>query len=501
MNSPTHSEALATGDEARVFLGECLPSIREDLKRLVTYARQSGYHDNVLWSDPVFRSKVAALQAEYDAVEHTLGRAAESNEAGGNLTLLAGLTASDLRQKVSGLLAEALGPFGLARNVAADDKAASLEAAGADSILSSPLAAPLDSAAAARFRKVIADAAPRMATEGARSGLSQSEQDLLAGNRDNWGRLAEMGWLGQGIPEAAGGHGGALSAMMLVAQRLGATLATAPFTGSVVYPSQALQTLLDPAEAAKVLEPAVAGRIRLAVACHEPPARGGLRWTNTRATPHDQGYALNGCKVAVDGGGAATAYLVSARTGGEVYDPSGHSLFLVPRDTPGLKVHAWRMIDGSDMATVELDDVVVAKEALLGEPGTALASLSAGMDAAIVSNAFAVVGAMETVIADLAPLPCCTDMLVELEQARSAALIGLASLTQADGRHRAHVTSVTKAIVVRSSEHVCQQAARMHQGMDHSGLDRARLFRDYVESLNAPRGTYDFHLSRMAMLM
>ena len=536
MNSHSVSDENALVDEARAFLAKCLPSIQDDMKRLTSFARQADYHADVLWNDPLFRARVAALQAELDALEHTLARATRgSGQADGNLALLAKIAGSQLRQKVSELIAEAIGPFGLARDPAqrggsaADGLPGPIEAPGG-----TPISAFRDTASICNgtddiLRETIAETNPQLS--GAKVNLGLSDEDaklrdsidhfttaeyalpnraaLLAANRDNWDRFAAMGWLGLGIPEEAGGHGGSLTAMMLVAERLGAGLAIEPFVGSVVYPSVALQVSLDMAEAAKLLAPAVAGRTRLAMACNEVPARGGLRWTNARATPDEGGYILNGCKVSSSGGGAASAYLVSARTAGDVYDPFGHSLFLVPRDTPGLTVRAWRMIDGSDMATVELDGVRVPGEALLGEPGAALAALSAGMDTAIVASAFGAVGAMEAALAATAgqshvtgfALHRCADMLVELEQARSAALLGLASLSQPDARRRAYVTSATKAVVVRASGVVCRQAIQLHCDMGTTDDGRIDHFFNFAAAANSLRGSLDFHLSRMSMLM
>jgi alkylation response protein AidB-like acyl-CoA dehydrogenase len=206
----------------------------------------------------------------------------------------------------------------------------------------------------------------------------------------------------------------------------------------------------------------------------------------------------------------ATAYLVSARTSGEVYDPAGHSLFLVPRNAPGLIVRSWRMIDGSDMATIELDGVRVSGEALLGKPGGALFALSAGMDAAIVASAFGVLGAMEAAIADTARSlnddvraggTSYADMLAALEQARSAALLGLASLSQPDGRRRAYVTSATKAVVVRASNHVLGRASHLYGETGARDDGRMEQFWNLAAAANSQRGSLDFHLSRMSMLM
>lgn len=546
MNSPVASDECNSGKPSRDFLAEGVPAIRDDLNRLIEFARQAGYHADVLWNDALFRARTAALQAELDALELTLTRVAQgSGPAIDELAILARIAGLRLQHAVSRLIADALGPFGLAQGPAEDIGSVSdglpgrIEAPGAALIFASTAPAKLSQGIQESLREFLAASIHR----GSRSGsdsippdadarlrdsidrfaaaeyASAQRSTLLATDRDNWGHFAAMGWLGQGIPEDAGGHAGDLSAMMIVAERLGAGRAIEPYTGCIVYPSQVLQTLLDPPEAARLLAPAVAGHARLAMACHEAAARGGLRWTETRASADGGGYTLNGCKVTVDGGGRATAYLVSARTAGEVYDPIGHSLFLVPRETPGLKVRAWRTIDGSDMAAIELDGVRVPGEALLGKPGAALGALSAGMDAAIVSSAFGVLGAMEAAVAGVASFlnddaqvggalreawlqgHIYANMRVALEQARSAALAGLASLSQPDARRRSYVTSATKAVVVRSSNLVGRQLSQLHGQMGTAEDGCIDHFVNYSAVANSQRGSLDFHLSRMSMLM
>ena len=537
MISPTASHDPSQSKEARGFLTAYVPVIKNDLSRLTAFARQAAYHADVLWNDPLFRARTAALQAELDALEHSIARVTQdSDPACDELAMLAGIAGLQMQDEVSELIADAFGPYGLAQSPAegggpaAEGSPGQIEAPGADMISAfSARATPGEAngvalrayVAAIRHRKsgTIADSRPPEADASLRDNINRfaaaeytmlKRAALLAADRDNWDRFSAMEWLGQGIPKEAGGHGGTLSAMMTVAERLGAGLAIEPYTGGIVYPSQVLQTLLDSPEAAKLLAPAVAGQIRLAMACHEAAARGGLRWTETRATPDNGGFVLNGCKVTVDGGGMATEYLVSARTSGEVYDPAGHSLFLVPRNAPGLIVRSWRMIDGSDMATIELDGVRVSGEALLGKPGGALFALSAGMDAAIVASAFGVLGAMEAAIADtarslnddvMAGGTSYADMLAALEQARSAALLGLASLSQPDGRRRAYVTSATKAVVVRASNHVLGRASHLYGETGARDDGRMEQFWNLAAAANSQRGSLDFHLSRMSLLM
>jgi alkylation response protein AidB-like acyl-CoA dehydrogenase len=92
-------------------------------------------------------------------------------------------------------------------------------------------------------------------------------------------------------------------------------------------------------------------------------------------------------------------------------------------------------------------------------------------------------------------------MLAELEQARSAAMLGLASLLQPDARRRAYATSATKAVVARASGVVCSQALRLQGEMGVTEKMRLGHLSSFMAASNSLRGSLDFHLSRMSMFM
>jgi len=95
----------------------------------------------------------------------------------------------------------------------------------------------------------------------------------------------------------------------------------------------------------------------------------------------------------------------------------------------------------------------------------------------------------------------CAEMLVEIEQARSAALRGLASLHQPNGMVRAYATSSAKAVVIRSSRLVCGHALQLHGGLDANAETRVGALVRKASASLALYGSLDFHLGRMASAM
>src|SRR5438874_2296383 len=55
-----------------------------------------------------------------------------------------------------------------------------------------------------------------------------------------WAQFAQMGWLGAGLPEVAGGFGGGPIDTALIAQELGRGLVVEPFVDVAVLAAQAL---------------------------------------------------------------------------------------------------------------------------------------------------------------------------------------------------------------------------------------------------------------------
>ena len=101
---------------------------------------------------------------------------------------------------------------------------------------------------------------------------------------------------------------------------------------------------------------------------------------DTRAEPTvlnggDQGYVINGNKKWQSGANHATHMLVFARTSGKPGSAKGITAFIVPIDTPGVKIESfeWTLNMPTDHATISLKDVKVPSSAVLGPVDNGLA--------------------------------------------------------------------------------------------------------------------------------
>src|SRR5262249_60739147 len=82
-----------------------------------------------------------------------------------------------------------------------------------------------------------------------------------------------------------------------------------------------------------------------------------------------RGWTLRGEKTHVLDGQCAEWCIVSARTSGAPRDAAGVTLFLVPRDAPGLEIERLYRVDARGAALLRLGGVRVGDDAILGAEG------------------------------------------------------------------------------------------------------------------------------------
>ena len=223
-----------------------------------------------------------------------------------------------------------------------------------------------------------------------RRDLAASEAGF---SRALWGKFAELGWLGLGIPEDAGGVGGGPVETAIVMEGLGAGLAVEPYLATVVM-GGALLKRSRAAERSGRLARLAAGELQAAFAFAERQSRYELANVETRAEPDGGGYRLTGAKSVVFNAPAADVIAVSARTGGGPRDRRGLTVFALDAGAPGLDVREYRTMDGMRAGEVALDGVRAGPGDVLGRPGEGLAVVEGAVDAGIVGACAEAVGIM-----------------------------------------------------------------------------------------------------------
>jgi acyl-CoA dehydrogenase len=235
-----------------------------------------------------------------------------------------------------------------------------------------------------QVRKFLADKCPTKVVRRVLDGNETHAEEV-------WKGLVDLGVPGVGIPEEFGGLGLSPLELCVVAEEIGRAAAPVPFDTSVVLATEALKLAGSEAQKKKWLPQLASGEAIGTLAIAEGPQPPRPR--NIRTT--FGGGRLNGKKVPVADGEAATFAVVLANTGGQNSNMGDRAVSLVLVDLKQAPVTAKR-VETIDPARkhAELTFNAAASE-LLGTEGEGWRLLERLYDAAAVYFAFAQVGGAE----------------------------------------------------------------------------------------------------------
>ena len=298
---------------------------------------------------------------------------------------------------------------------------------------------------------------------------------------DTWTGLAEMGVIGALFSESDGGYGGAGFDIAVVFEELGRAGAPDPMLDTAILGGGILAATGSDQQKA-LIEPIIEGTLQLALAHAEPQSRYELSRVDTTVKRDGDAFVLNGHKAVVVNAGAADHLIVSARSDGDQESQAGISLFLVPVNTTGMTLQDYPLVSGGRAAEVQLDNVRVEKDALLGKEGEAFDALELAQARATVAICAEALGLMETIralttnylkmrkqfgqpIGKFQVLQHrMADVLIEIEQARSA-VINLAGHVDGDRDVREKHVSATKNLIGNVGRLVAEESIQMHGGI------------------------------------
>jgi alkylation response protein AidB-like acyl-CoA dehydrogenase len=224
------------------------------------------------------------------------------------------------------------------------------------------------------------------------TALRATRHDPNGFDAEYWLQGAKLGWTSLLVSEADGGgsiSGGGLVDLTLVAFEFGRHASPGPLAPANIVAAALSRWGTDQQKAA-LLPGILSGDLVAAWALAEPRPNDRLGEVVCDARRADNGYRLRGRKEPVEAGGQAHHLLVTARTA------DGLGNFLVPADAPGLTVTPMESLDVTRRyASVDLADVELPDDALLGDPGSAQAHTDYLLQAAIVVQLAEMVGAMD----------------------------------------------------------------------------------------------------------
>jgi alkylation response protein AidB-like acyl-CoA dehydrogenase len=346
----------------------------------------------------------------------------------------------------------------------------------------------------------------------------RDSKDERGYSKELYQQMAELGWTAIPFAEGDGGLGMGLAGAIIVTEAMGRRLAAEPYLPSVLLAGQVLALGGSASQRKTWLEPVISGEQVLALAYEEATSRYDVARVKTRAeAAADGGFRLNGTKQSVLGGALADGYIVSARTSGDEQARQGVSLFYVPAGAPGLKVVRQYRIDSRNAALLELKDVAVPAQALIGERDRGAQLLEDTIDRATAALCGEMLGAMfeafdrtlgylkerkqfGVAIGSFQALKHrAAKLFIELELARSATLLAARALDENLPDAKALV-SVAKARCSDAYVLAANEAVQLHGGIGMTDEHEIGFFIKHARVCELTFGDAAHHRDRYARL-
>ncbi|WP_144637012.1 acyl-CoA dehydrogenase family protein [Bordetella genomosp. 13] len=326
-----------------------------------------------------------------------------------------------------------------------------------------------------------------------------------------WRRFAEQGAIAALFREDAGGLGGGAFDITVVFEALGRGLVAEPFLGTLMAGS----VLAAAGDAHRgMLERMIAGD-EIVVLAHEEAGGYAPDRIATRARADGQGWVLDGVKAAVPCVQAAEHFVVSTTRADA--GKGDTLLFLVPRDAAGLTVRDCATIDGGRVADLEMRGVRVPASSLLEQAGPPV--LEQALGRGILALCAEAVGIMDVireatldylrtrrqfgaVIGQFQALQHrMTELVIEIEQARSAVINAASAVDDDDDRvARERALAAAKSTIGRVGALVAEETVQLHGGIGMTWELPLAHYAKRLVMIDHQLGDEDEHLARYIAL-
>ena len=344
----------------------------------------------------------------------------------------------------------------------------------------------------------------------------RDERDPDGFDRSLWKEMADLGWAGMVVPEAFGGSGFGFTGLGVVLEETGRTLTASPLISTALLGARTLLAAGTATQKETLLPQIVSGERLCALALEEGTHHAPFRIA-TIAEPAGDGFVLNGSKRFVLDGHVADTLVVVARSAEHGDDRDGLTLFLVDPDTPGVSVTRTWMVDSRNAANIDLVDVEVSRDSMLGSRGRGGDVLEEVLDLARIGLAAEMLGsAQEAFERTLEYLKLREQfgvkigsfqalkhraalMFTEVELVKSTVLAALSAVDEGSDEV-ALFASLAKAKAGDACFLISNEAIQMHGGIGMTDEEEIGFFLKRARVAQRTFGDSRFHRNRYARL-
>ncbi len=297
-------------------------------------------------------------------------------------------------------------------------------------------------------------------------------------------KIAEQGYLGAIVPNEYGGAGLDYLTYGLIVEQIGrgdSAMRTVVSVQTSLVCSAILRWGTEE-QKQRYLPKLCSGEWLACFALTEPDTGSDAANQRTRAKRTESGWVINGAKMFISMGNHAKLALVFAQT-----DPEqgyrGLACFLVETDQPGYQaqeIHHKLGLRGSDTASISLDDVEAADDAILGEIGDGFKVAMSALESGRYSVASGCVGICQGCLdasiryskdrqqfgRPIAAFQLVQEMIADMALETDAArmLVWRAAYLKDNGKPNSTETSVAKLFATEAAVRCANAAIQVHGG-------------------------------------
>ncbi len=358
-------------------------------------------------------------------------------------------------------------------------------------------------------QNMLRDSAARfLANECPSEKVKELEESAEGYSAELWAQVAELGWLGVAFPEAYGGFDGAFMDLIVIQEEIGKALFPSPFFSTVVECGSVILDGGSEEQKAELLGAIAEGSLIVSLAQYEEDGsylEGGIAM---KAAPSDGGYTLSGTKYFVRDANIAHKLIVAA-----VVEGQGPTLFLVDAKGSGVTVTKMPTIALDNTCLVELADVAVSKEDIIGPVGGAWPILEKTQAKAAIALAAEMLGGCKVCIAMTLAYAkereqygrviggnqviqhYLANMLLAHDTANSY-LYQVATMVD-DGEDFAAAASALKAATNENFKFITERSVQIHGGIGTTREHDIALFYRRAKSYESRCGSTDLHYEKV----
>jgi alkylation response protein AidB-like acyl-CoA dehydrogenase len=323
-----------------------------------------------------------------------------------------------------------------------------------------------------------------------------------------WAKLSgTLGLTGIAIPEAYGGQGFGFVELALTLEEMGRSLLCAPYFASTVCAANAILNVGTEDEKQSLLPGLASGEVIATLAVSEASGVWSADAVEMTATWANDSYQLNGTKSFVVDGHTAGSIVVVARAPGS-RGSDGLSFFVVQGEAEGLSRRLLTTLDPTrKLAALTFEGVTGD---LIGELGAGAEPLSRTIDQAVIGLSNEMIGGAQKVLetaVDYAKVRMqfgrpigsfqaikhrCAEMLLEIENAKSAAYYAAAAASVGDDDLPV-LACLAKASCSDAYRRMASASIQIHGGVGFTWENDTHLYFKRARSSEAFLGTPDYH--------